>query len=110
MTRGGACRLALIALVSTLALLPALPPAQANTLRTITTLELKLLGVSAALDPGNPVVPKNTPAGVRVVVSAGGDDLSRAKVVRLDYGVPIVLHADVWVLNPGIKENECSSH
>src|SRR6185503_18239540 len=51
-------------------------------LRKIGEMELSLLGVSATVDPLNPVVPKNIASGVRIVVSAGGQQLTLGDVAR----------------------------
>src|SRR5512138_3516412 len=45
-------------------------------------LELAVLGVSATVDPLEPVVPKNTAAAVRIVVKSGDSELSAADVAR----------------------------
>lgn len=45
-------------------------------------MELSLLGLSAAPDPVNPAVPKNTPTALRVAVRSGVGDLALADVVR----------------------------
>jgi len=63
-------------------LLPAPAAAQAP-LRKIGEMELQLAGLGAVLDPVNPVVPKNTPAGVQVIVRAGGRQLTAAEVETL---------------------------
>lgn len=56
------------------------PPAAAQAPeRKIAEMELLLLGVSATVEPVNPVIPKNTDAGVRIVVRAGGRALSLAE-------------------------------
>ena len=44
--------------------------------RKIGEMELAVRGISATLEPAAPVVPRNIPSGVRVVVRAGGDELS----------------------------------
>jgi hypothetical protein len=62
--------------------LPAPAAAQAP-LRKIGEMELQLAGLAAVLDPVNPVVPKNTPAGVKVIVRAGGRELTAAEVEGL---------------------------
>ena len=62
--------------------------------RKIGELRLSLLGISAGVDPANPVVPKNTPAGVRVVVRAGTGELSLADVVGL-FGPGFTLEAEI---------------
>ena len=75
-----ALALALVAL--TQGLLPEPAAAQAP-LRKIGEMELQLAGLAAVLDPVNPVVPKNTPAGVQVIVRAGGRQLTAAEVETL---------------------------
>src|SRR5215475_29823 len=52
-------------------------------LRKIGEMEVALVGVHATLDPVNPVVPKNTASGVRVVVQAGDHELAAADVAAL---------------------------
>ena len=47
--------------------------------RKLAEMELLLLGVSATVEPVNPVIPKNMDAGVRIVVRAGGRELSLAE-------------------------------
>src|SRR4029453_12850182 len=64
-----------------LALLPSVVRAQAP-LRKIGEMEVALLGVHATVDPADPVVPKNTASGVRIVVTAGGQALTAADVAR----------------------------
>ena len=75
-----ALALSLVALAN--GLLPAPAAAQAP-LRKIGEMELQLAGLGAVLDPVNPVVPKNTPAGVQVIVRAGGRQLTAAEVETL---------------------------
>ena len=75
-----ALALSLVALAS--GLLPAKAAAQAP-LRKIGEMELQLAGLAAVLDPVNPVVPKNTPAGVQVIVRAGGRQLTASEVEGL---------------------------
>jgi len=79
-----ALALAVTALAS--GLLPAPAAAQAP-LRKIGEMELQLAGLGASLDPVNPVVPKNTPAGVQVIVRAGGRQLTASEVEGLVGGV-----------------------
>ena len=47
--------------------------------RKLAEMELLLLGVSATVEPENPVIPKNTEAGVRIVLKAGERELSLAE-------------------------------
>ncbi len=70
-------------------LLPAPAAAQAP-LRKIGEMELQLAGLGAVLDPVNPVVPKNTPAGVQVIVRAGGRQLTASEVETLVGGAFII--------------------
>lgn len=84
-----AVSLALVAL----ALCPVAADAQAP-LRKIGEMELQLAGLAAGLDPVNPVVPKNTPAGVQVVVRAGGRQLTAAEVESL-VGGPFFVEAEL---------------
>jgi len=46
--------------------------------RRIGSMKLVFSGVTATVDPLEPVVPKNVPDGVRIVVTAGGNPLSAA--------------------------------
>ncbi len=79
-----------IAGVGLLAALLSTLPAFAQTPRKIGELQLSLVGLSARLDPPNPAVPKNTAAGVRVVVEAGGRALDGAEVAAfLDSGFEV---------------------
>ncbi len=48
--------------------------------RTIGQMKLKIGGVTANVSPAAPVVPKNIASGVRIVVTAGGIELSAAEV------------------------------
>ncbi len=56
-------------------------PAEAQ-FRKIGEMELRLSGLSATVENSEPVVPKNTPGGIRVLVRAGGVDLSIADLSR----------------------------
>ena len=56
-------------------------PAQAQ-FRKIGEMELRLSGLSATVENAEPVVPKNTPGGIRILVRAGGVDLSIADLSR----------------------------
>ncbi len=57
---------------------------------------MKLLyaGLVAEIVPPNPVVPKNTPAGVRIVVRAGGEELSESEAIRFFEG-PFVIEGEI---------------
>ena len=46
--------------------------------RQIGSMKLLFSGVAATVEPLSPVVPKNTPDAVRIVVTAGGNTLSPA--------------------------------
>src|SRR5262249_8443118 len=48
--------------------------------RKIGEMEVSLVGITTSIDPANPVVPKNTASGVRVVVKAGEHVLSAAEI------------------------------
>ena len=50
--------------------------------RKIGEMELRLSGVSATVENPEPVVPKHTPGGIRILVRAGGVDLSIADLAR----------------------------
>lgn len=57
--------------------------AEAQTsLRKIGEMDLTLLGLTATVDNPAPVVPKNTPSGIRVIFNAGTTQLSDADVAR----------------------------
>jgi hypothetical protein len=74
---------------------PAAPSAEAQApLRKIGELELSLAGLVARLDPAEPAVPKNTAAGVRVVVEAGGRELG-AEEVRAFLGGEFFVEAEL---------------
>ncbi|MEO5760860.1 MAG: carboxypeptidase regulatory-like domain-containing protein, partial [Vicinamibacteria bacterium] len=45
-------------------------------------MDLRLSGMSATVENGQPVVPKHTPGGIRILVRAGGVDLSPADLTR----------------------------
>ena len=57
------------------------PPAEAQ-FRKIGEMELRLSGLSATVENAEPVVPKNTPGGIRILVRTGGVDLSIADLSR----------------------------
>jgi len=52
-------------------------------LRKIGEIETQIQGLSAAVQPANPTIPKNTPAGVRIVVSTASGQVSSADVASL---------------------------
>ena len=56
-------------------------PAEAQ-LRKIGEMELRLSGLSATVENAEPVVPKHTPGGIRIVVKAGDVQLSLADLTR----------------------------
>ena len=66
-------------LAGVLGLLVALPVAAEPPLRKIGEMELSLLGLSATVQPENPVVPKNVASAVRIVVRAGERELSASE-------------------------------
>jgi hypothetical protein len=67
-------------LMLAVALAGAVPGFAQTPTRKLGQLRLSVVGVSATLDPGSPVVPKNTASGVRVVVRSGDVELSAADV------------------------------
>jgi hypothetical protein len=70
-------------------------PAQAATVaRSLTELQVSLYGVSAGVEPANPIVPKQTASGLQIVVKAAGRTLSSADVARL-LGGPFEVRADL---------------
>lgn len=62
------------------AILASTPANAAAPFRKIGEMELRLAGISATVDPVNPVIPKNLVSGVRIVVTAGGAPLSAAQL------------------------------
>src|SRR5262245_39984707 len=70
------------------------PVAAQDGLRSIGELEVKLYGLSAGVDPLNPIVPKQTPSGLRIVVRAGGQPLSSSAVAHM-LGGPFQVQADL---------------
>ena len=82
-----------LAVAAALADLPA-GTARAEALHKIGEMELQLLGVQAGLDPLAPVVPKNVESGVRVVVTAGGEQLAAGEVAQW-LGGPFEVHAEL---------------
>jgi hypothetical protein len=69
--------------------------------RKIGEMELKLLGLSATVDPVRPVVPKNVPSAVRIVVRAGSAELPLSEALRF-LGPNLTVHADLS--GPGLRE------
>ena len=56
--------------------------AEPTVYRKIGEMELKLLGVNATVDPVHPVVPKNIPSAIRILIRAGGAELPLADTLR----------------------------
>jgi hypothetical protein len=70
-----------VAVLGVTALLATVPTASAQALlRKIGELRLSVLGISVTVDLLEPVVPKNTESAVRIVVRAGGEELTAAEV------------------------------
>ncbi len=63
-------------------------------MRSLGEIEVALYGLSAGVEPASPIVPKQTAAGVRVVVNAGGRSLSASEVARL-LGGPFQVRAEL---------------
>jgi hypothetical protein len=72
-----------------------------QSLRKIGELQLSIVGVSASIEPAAPVVPRNTPAGVRVVIRSAGGEVSTADVLRF-FGAD--LHVEADFTGPGLLE------
>jgi len=89
------------ALLGLLGLLAGAESAVADEPRKLAELELRLLGLSARVDPEAPVVPKNIASAVRIVVSAGGQELSLADVQRF-LGAEIEVEAELS--GPGLGQ------
>ena len=62
--------------------------------RSLGEIEVALLGLTAGVDPAEPVVPKETASGVRILVTAGGQALSSTEVARL-LGGPFEVEAEL---------------
>ena len=62
--------------------------------RSLGEIEVALLGLTAGVDPVEPIVPRETASGVRIVVTAGGQALSSAEVARL-LGGPFEVRAEL---------------
>jgi hypothetical protein len=75
--------------------------AQPTVYRKIGEMELRLLGVSATVDPLHPVVPKNIPSAVRIVVRAGGVELALVDAMRF-LGPGVQVHGDLS--GPGLPQ------
>jgi hypothetical protein len=88
-------RLAAIVLLVSSTVASAPPPGRTDRIvRKIGSMKLVYAGLSAEIEPSNPVVPKNTPTGVRVVVRAGGDELSEVEAVRF-FGGPFLVEGEI---------------
>ena len=70
-----------VALFIFLQFLPNLLHAQTS-LRKIGELELQVQGISATVQPANPTIPKNTAAGVRIVVNTPSGTLTSDDVAK----------------------------
>ena len=88
--------LALAVLVGFASLTPgaAAPTRTDRLVRKLGSMKLRYAGLSATIAPERPVVPKNTPAGVRVVVAAGGLEVEAEEAQRL-FGGPFVIEGDL---------------
>jgi len=75
--------------------------AQSTPYRKIGEMELRLFGVTATLDPVHPVVPKNIPSAVRILVRAAGAELPLADAIRF-LGPDLRVHGDLS--GPGLPE------
>lgn len=71
-----------------------------TSLRKIGELELQVQGISATVNPTNPTIPKNTPAGVRIVVTSGTTQLSSSDVTNF-LGGPFEVHGELS--GPGLN-------
>jgi hypothetical protein len=69
--------------------------------RKIADMRLAIVGVTADVEPANPVVPRNTPAGVRVIVRSAAGDVSSSDVARF-FGPDVHVEGDFT--GPGLKE------
>ncbi len=91
-------RFAALALVVSSTVASSAPPASPGRtdriVRKIGSMKLLYSGLSAEIDPPNPVVPKNTPAGVRVVVRAGGEELTESEANRFFEG-PFLIEGEI---------------
>ncbi len=76
-------------------------------LQKVAELRLSLVGVSATVDPLRPVVPKNIASAVRIVVRAGGSELSAADVARF-LGAGFEVEAELS--GPGLRETLTLPH
>ena len=72
----------------------------AQPLHPIGQVDLYLRGLSATVDPLEPVVPKNTASGVRIVVRAGTAELSAAELEEL-FGGPFRVEGEL--AGPGLR-------
>lgn len=76
-------------------------------LRKIGEATLSLLGITATVEPLNPVVPKNTASAVRIVVRAGGVELTSDDVARF-LGGEYDIRADLS--GPGLAQTISLPH
>ena len=91
----------LIALAGALAVAWASPASAQAPLRKIAELRLSILGISATVEPANPAVPKNTPAGLRVVVRSGERELSLLETAAV-FGAGFEIQGDLT--GPGLSK------
>jgi hypothetical protein len=52
-------------------------------LHSLGEIDIPVLGLTAGIDPADPIVPKETASGLRIVVQTGGQTLSATEVARL---------------------------
>ena len=88
-------------LAGVLALSWAAPASAQAPLRKIAELRLSILGISAGVEPAHPAVPKNTPAGVRIVVRSGERELSLAETAAV-FGAGFEIQGDLS--GPGLSK------
>ncbi|HKY21469.1 MAG TPA: carboxypeptidase regulatory-like domain-containing protein, partial [Vicinamibacterales bacterium] len=69
--------------------------------RKIGEMELAVVGMSATPDPAVPVLPKNTPSGVRIAIRSGLGSISSADVIRY-FGADT--HVEGELAGPGLTE------
>ena len=94
------------ALVTVVACMAAASLSAQGPLRKIGEMQLAVVGLSATLETVNPVVPKNTPAGVRVVVRGGAGEIAAADLKRF-FGDDVHLEADYT--GPGLAATQSLS-
>jgi hypothetical protein len=83
-----------LATVAVIALAASVPARAATAARSLTELQVALYGLGVGVEPSQPIVPKQTASGIRVVVKAGGKTLSAAEVARL-LGGPFGVQAEL---------------